>query len=185
MNEFKINNKKIRAEVIADYIGKRRAFAFSCGNATRWLKRAGVNLIPIDGEALKACRFITIEEMDRWFDAFNATSGYLPTYLMERIAKKIESKIPEIKKEKIIAVPFGSGELILALGFFIPLKKIIAIYSNEFAPTRQDGTSPIAEFIKHNCRIAEVKKAKNINDLKKFAKQIGATAFIDTRESEK
>lgn len=185
MKIFKINNKKIRAEVIKEFLGDRRAFAFSCGNVTRWLKRAGVNIIPIDGEALEAKRKITAEEADNWFKAFNATSGYLPTFLMDKIARRIEIENEELRNEPRIAVPFGSGELITTLGFFIPFKNIVAIYSDGFPPTKQDGTSPLARFVARNCETRRAEGATGIEDLRNFAERLGASAFIDTSESEK
>lgn len=188
MRIVNINHKKIRAEIIKGYLGDRRAFAFSCGNATRWLERAGVNLVPIDGRHLKANHYITPEAADHYFNAFNATSGYLPTFLIKRIADRIAEELNRhmpAAHGKIYA-PFGSGELVIALGYIHPLHQIVAVTSNDYAATSQDATSPLTALVGKNSRIFNAKGARNIANLETSASQhaTASDVFIDTSEAE-
>lgn len=188
MNTIKINHKRIRAEIIKEHLGDRRAFAFSCGNATRWLARAGVNIIAIDGLELEAKHYIEPKKAEHYFNAFNATSGCLPTFLMERIADHIAKEINHNRPAEHgkIYAPMGSGELITCLGFLHPLHQIIAVSSNDYAPTFQDGTSPLTSFVAKNCRIIDAKGARNIAALEETARQHATSAdiFINTSEAE-
>ncbi|MBI4160051.1 hypothetical protein HY504_02700 [Candidatus Wolfebacteria bacterium] len=188
MKTVKVNHKRIRAEVIKEHLGEKRAFAFSCGNATRWLARAGVNLIAIDGLELEAKHYIEPKKAEHYFNAFNATSGCLPTFLMERIADHITKEINHNKPAEHgkIYAPFGSGELIVALGYLHPLHQIVAVTSNDFAPTFQDGTSPLTALVGKNCRILDVNGARNVAALEEAARQQATAAdiFINTSEAE-
>lgn len=164
MQIIKLNHKRIRSEVIKEYLGERRAFAFSCGNTTRWLKRAGVNCVPIDGTPLEAHGYIDPETAEFYFDAFNATSGYLPLFLIARIAERIETELSKLTSpsrtmwwslydhigEATLYVPHGSGELVFAFSFLYPSRSIVTVSSQLHPATRQDMPYPLTRFIKRN-----------------------------------
>lgn len=184
MQSIFLNHKKIRAEIIQEFLNGKRAFCFSSGNAAYALKKAGVNLIAVSPkDALNAQKFVPPEEAERYFQAFNATSGCLPVFLVERIAKKIKRKCGRFNPGKNrLFVPFGSGELIMAFSFFFPLNRIVAVTS-DYPPLRQDGTGHLASLIQNNClKVVVVNGAKSIKDIKKrIAKELGENdIFIDT-----
>lgn len=184
MKSIAINNKKIRAEVINEFLGEKRAFCFSSGNAAYALRQAGVNLIAISPfDALTANHFIRPKEAEYYFQAFNATSGYLPTFLLERIAQRVKARCKGgLPIKDRLFIPFGSGELIFVFSFFFPLNRIVAVTSN-YAPLTQDNTSPLAAFVKKNCpKIINVKGAKSIKDIKSIVgkEMKGGDVFIDT-----
>lgn len=184
MRSILINNKKIRAEVIKEFLGEGRAFCFSSGNASYALRKAGVNLIAISPyDALVATRFVRPEEAEYYFQAFNATSGYLPTFLLERIAKKLQKRcVAALPSRGRLFIPFGSGELIFVFSFFFPLNRIVAVTS-DYAPLAQDNTSPLAAFVEKNClKIIKADGAKSIKDIKSIVgkKMKGGDVFVDT-----
>lgn len=182
MKTIKLNHKKIRAEVIAEYLKGDLAVCLSCGNAARELKAAGVNLIPIDGQTLEAKRYITPEEIRRMFPtAFDATSGSLPPFLMERIADRIEGEIGRKIRNKELIVPIGSGELIAALLQFHNKHDIIGIYSNEYDPTDQRIPSPLTKTIRNIVPIYRV-AGETAQDLKTAAGRFcfNEGMYIDT-----
>jgi len=131
---MKINilEKKIRSEVIKDYmqeIGISKAVVFTCGNAAKYLKKIGVEVLAIgEYEDLKPNKWFTHEEIGKKFKGyFNATSGDIPLFLIYKIGQKIR----KIKKNKFKGgeIEVGSGETLLVMIFAYPeLKnKIIPI----------------------------------------------------------
>lgn len=190
MKILKINHKKIRAEVIAEYLKGRRAFAFSCGNATRWLKRAGVNCVPIDGTPLEAHGYIDPEVAEFYFDAFNATSGYLPLFLVERIVGKIREKIYKpASRSQTIYVPRGSGELAFSICFIYPSQQIVTFSSQRHPATKQDVPYPLDSFfIQSVAGHLELNHLSTIEEFKDYLQTRVAKPddiFIDTSEAEK
>lgn len=187
MKRLPLNHKKIRAEIITAHAHGRRIVAFSCGNATRALAEAGANLISIDaGSDLAARRYISPQKAGWIFGgAFNATSGNLPIYMIEEIAHEIKKQIGDDIAGKRIVVPYGSGELILALSYIHKIKDIIAITSDLFPPTQQDGTSPLAPFIEKNFQIIK-SGMRSIEDMALDAElKTDADIFIDTSPANK
>lgn len=134
--------KKIRAEVIADYVkaaGYRGVVAFSCGNATHELKRAGLFVVDIspDGDLSPSNKWWTPAEIRFAFpDLFDATSGHLPAHLMITIADKFKGYLGDIIDSEI---PTGSGETITCLRWAYP--------SVNFKPIR--GVSNATEYSHH------------------------------------
>ena len=142
MVKIYLDEKRIRAEVIKRYLGSERCFAFSCGNATRALKEAGVNVVGISPhDLLSANGYINPLKAKEMFACFDATSGHLPLFLMELIAYEIKNHLIEntdvFQDKELIYVPTGSGETILALSYYIPIARLVAVvdYEDEKSPT--------------------------------------------------
>jgi hypothetical protein len=134
MQKLYVNEKEARAKVITAYLKGRRTFCFSCGNATKELKRAGANLIAIDKTSqLQAKEQIKPEQAEHYFQAFNSTSGCIPLFLLERIAGKLLGDLTKIKDDDPIYVPVGSGELLLVLMFLFPSSRLHP-FSSSYAP---------------------------------------------------
>lgn len=90
--------KRIRAEVVWAYMKRCNiayAVCFSCGNASLYLREAGVPLLDISPHGdLMANRWFTMEEIRQRFpQAFDATSGHLPADLMEDIAERLKKEL--------------------------------------------------------------------------------------------
>jgi hypothetical protein len=153
MQKLYVNEKEARAKVITAYLKGRRTFCFSCGNATKELKRAGANLIAIDKTSqLQAKEQIKPEQAEHYFQAFNSTSGNIPLFLLERIANSIYKqplKQADNNKTLPIYVPVGSGELLLVLMFLFPSSRLHP-FSSSYAPLRfgrADCFSPLSLFL--------------------------------------
>lgn len=186
MQTIPLNHKEIRASVIADYLKGAHCFAFTCGNAGRWLERVGANVAIVDDKILKPQKILTQAEIRRFFPhSFNATSGYLPTFLMAEISNRIEKAIGAEIADRDIVVPFGSGELIVALATFHRFDRIIAITGETYAPTLQDGSSPLARLVENNVLEVVRTAASNAEELKAAAAELfDGLAYIDTSAAE-
>lgn len=148
MKEFYLPNKRIRAEVIKRYYGNQRLYCFSCGNSTRELERAGCNIISItDTTPIIANGWVDSVVSDRYFNGVNVTSGYLPVHLIREIGKQFVEHIGPTDDLERIVVPVGSGETLLALSFFIPLNKMIGVWSSECPPIQRDVRAPLLGFL--------------------------------------
>lgn len=153
MRTIAINHKKIRAEVIKEYLGDRPAFILSCGNGARWLKRAGVACTTVEGEELDTLGYISPRELEERYGGFNTTSGYLPLFLMEEIAKRIAQEIDApMNQNATLYVPRASGELAFALSFLHPSAQIVPITSKQFAPIMPEVFTPLNEWIAFNTK---------------------------------
>ena len=126
--------------------GYKRAVCFTCGNATAFLRSAGVEVVSVgEKEELKPNKWFSHAEIHRyWPDAFNATSGDLPVSLMFEISKRLRRELGE--KYVLGEVETGSGETILCLMLAYPeqAKNAVAVRN----------TSPATAFNKHanlNC----------------------------------
>lgn len=123
--------KRIRAKVVKEYMernGITHAVCFSCGNASRELARAGVNLLDISPQGdMTANRWFTQEEIRRLFpSAFDATSGHLPIDLLNTIAERIKEEVT--LEDEAYTVATGSGETFVVLSIAFPDKHFEPIY---------------------------------------------------------
>lgn len=143
-------NKQLRAEAIKDYIEGRYegAVCFSCGNASRELKAAGVNTIDISprGDLMANRWFRQAEVSDVFPTLFDATSGHLPMELMVNIASRFKRYLGELQGP-CYYVPTGSGETLFCLKLAYPDKKFIAVYNMNEA-TQYDEENPFNEVVK-------------------------------------
>lgn len=125
-------HKKIRANVIKNFIAKKRyrgVVCFSCGNASRELKNVGLNVLDISpkGDLIPNRWFQPSEIAEKFPEYFDATSGHLPMELMIEIAveykKYLGLSLPSCY------IPTGSGETIFCLKLAYPKEELIAVYN--------------------------------------------------------
>lgn len=145
MNLFRFDNKGLRSIAIAYYMrdnGYDKAVCFSCGNASRELRRAGIDVLDISPTGdLQALRWFTIGEVHRHFPThFDATSGHLPMDCMKEVAWWYRAKLKDIPEE--IDLPTGSGETLVCLKIAFPESRITAVYDLDDA-TRYEKDAPL------------------------------------------
>ena len=129
------NEKALRAAVIRAYMGAAGiagAVCFSCGNASRALRVAGVPTIDVSPRGdLIAGHWWTPGEIARtWPHLFDATSGHLPVHLMVEVAREMREKW-NLHPGCTYLVPTGSGETITCLRWAFP--------GSIFKPVRNTG----------------------------------------------
>lgn len=138
-------NKKIRAKVIKKYLqrqNKNKVVCFSCGNASKELKKQGLDVLDISPYGkLVANEWFTSGEIAELFpDRFNATSGYLPFDLMLEIGYAYKKYLGNL--ENVVKVPCGSGETILCLSLVYE-NEFVACYDNSNSATTYDEENPL------------------------------------------
>lgn len=138
--------KIIRANVIAQYIkeaGYRGVVCFSCGNAARALRAAGLMVVEVSPEGpLCPGKWWNPAEIHLvWPDLFDATSGHLPIPLMLKVARALRDHLGELQ-EATYQVPTGSGETIVCLQWAYPDKRFVPLYG--LGPeTRYNNEAPL------------------------------------------
>ena len=147
---LKFNHKQIRSEVIKGYmalIGLDKAVCFSCGNASRALKEAGVVTLDIsDSGDLVANRWFRPYEVAKTFGTyFDATSGHLPLHLMADIAQAFKKELGVLSESEYL-IPTGSGETIICLQIAYPDIKFVAQYNMNKA-TEYSKDAPLNEVV--------------------------------------
>jgi len=160
------DRKWIRAKEIARWMeeaGYDQAICFSCGNASKELKNAGIKTLEIaPGRDLQAQRWFKQSEIRRfWPHCFDATSGNLPAELMERIGWRLATLAKfELKergfidrdrdvliREDTYRITCGSGETLVALAMAKPGFKFEAVYDNENPATRFEKEAPLTPLV--------------------------------------
>lgn len=147
-NLLRFEHKKIRANVIKDYIGVNTpVICFSCGNASRELKLAGLNVLDISPTGdLLALRWFTINEIKQKFNGyFDATSGHLDITLMGLIGKAYKEILGDLPNP--CYVPTGSGETLVCLKLAYPQIDFIAVYNLDYA-TEYSKDAPLNDLVK-------------------------------------
>lgn len=145
MSLFRFENKRIRARAIRAYMeshGYDKAVCFSCGNASRELRNAGINTLDVSpiGDML-ALRWFTIGEIREQFPQhFDATSGHLPMDCMQLVAEMFKEEIGD--RLGSIYLPTGSGETLVCLKMAYPDSKITAVYDMN-AATAYEPSAPL------------------------------------------
>lgn len=139
--------KRIRAQVVRAYMercGIAYAVCFSCGNASRYLREAGVPLIDISPQGdLTANRWFTMEEIRQRFpQAFDATSGHLPTDLMREIADRLRAEL-SFDTDTEYVIPTGSGEGVVCLKMAFPDVRFTPRYDNSDPATEYNEEAPL------------------------------------------
>lgn len=162
MNVLEVPAKAIRAQVIRAHLaesGHPGCVAFSCGNATRALRAAGVWVLDVaPGGALQSTKWWSPAEVHRaWPHLFDATSGHLPIPLMaslaaifrETFAATIEGRPgPHV-------VPTGSGETVVCLAWAFPDARWIARYDDRQPATRYEPRAPLNGLVTRLCHGVE------------------------------
>ena len=131
-NLLRFEHKKIRAEVIKEYLkdkNYRGVVCFSCGNASRELKNVGLNVIDIsvNGDLIANRWFKPSEVHEVFKDYFDATSGHLSIELMQLIGQAYKETLGDLPD--INYIPSGSGETLVCLKLAYPDKNFVAIYN--------------------------------------------------------
>lgn len=147
MTLLRFNHKQIRAEVIARHINKNdRVVCFSCGNASKALKDKGINVLDISPYGdLEALKWFTKDEIKKWFNCFDATSGHLDIQLMEEIGKEYRNILGDLISP--VYVPTGSGETLCCLKIAYPDIDFIAVYNLDEA-TKYSPYAPLNCLVK-------------------------------------
>lgn len=149
--DISLLEKSLRAKIIKKHMqanGYKEAVCFSCGNASKALKKEGVKIIEISpsGDFI-ANRWFKKAEINQIFTgAFDATSGHLPIELMDEIATEIKEKIQLTKNQKY-EIPTGSGETFVVLSLAFPEIEFVPIY-NEDASTEYHEEAPLNNLVK-------------------------------------
>jgi len=129
---FRFNNKQLRAIAIKRYMaahGLDKAVCFSCGNASRALKEAGVKTLDISPTGdLQSNRWFRVGEIRAAFPGyFDATSGHLPIDCMLDVSDEFYFALRILPEA--INLPTGSGETLVCLKLAFPETKITAVYN--------------------------------------------------------
>lgn len=140
------NFKEIRSHIIKKYlehINCNKVVCFSCGNASRELKKVGLDVVDISptGDFLANKWFKSNEIFNLFKDRFNATSGYLPFDLMYDIGLEYRNILGELKSP--VTVPSGSGETLVCLKMAYPDIDFIATFDNNYPATTLDEKTPL------------------------------------------
>lgn len=145
--------KALRARVIRQYMeanGFDKCVCFSCGNASRALKGAGVLCVDISKSGdMVANRWWTKAEISRIFPTcFDATSGHLPIELMVQIAEEMRRCWEYMfVPGNYYNIATGSGETIFCLAIAFPCCHFTAVYDNSNPATEWCEHAPMNEII--------------------------------------
>ena len=147
-------HKQLRAAIIKEYLARSRynkVVCFSCGNAVKALKEAGVDTLYIgDNGDFKPSKWFTPSDINYIFpEYFDATSGHLSIEIMLAIAESYKNYLGELNDD-IIYVPTGSGETVFCLKLAYPQKKFVAVYNLNDA-TRYDEENPFNKIVEIIC----------------------------------
>lgn len=126
------HRKALRAAVIAQHVresGLPGVVCFSCGNASRALKEAGLFVVEIaPGGDLSTGRWWTAPEIARaWPHLFDATSGHLAFPVMAAVADALRIDLGELPAGTY-TVPTGSGETLVCLSMAYPACRFLPVY---------------------------------------------------------
>lgn len=136
------HRKALRAAVIARHVreaGLPGVVCFSCGNASKALKEAGLFVVEIaPGGDLSAGKWWTAPEIARaWPHLFDATSGHLPPPVMSAVAAALRDDLGDLSPATF-EVPTGSGETLVCLAMVYPGSRFRPVYGvgrgTEFEP---------------------------------------------------
>lgn len=142
VNLFRFPNKAIRAQAIKEYMNKagyKKAICFSCGNASKALKKIGVDVLDISRSGdLEALRWFTQAEIKAAFPQyFDATSGHLPMECLLMVAERFKTYLQKIPDH--IYLPTGSGETLIELKLAFPNTEITAVYDIDKATRYEEA----------------------------------------------
>ena len=159
MKLLKIDNKRIRSEVIKKYLNNKNykgVVCFSCGNATRELKKVGLNVIDISpkGDLIPNRWYKPSEVTETFVSYFDATSGHLSIELMQLIGEAFKKELGDIPNTNYVAT--GSGETITCLKLAYPDKDFIAVYNlNDATKYEDEATLEVGDTYKINIDLDE------------------------------
>lgn len=146
--------KRLRAELVARHLGSTelertlaRVVCFTCGNAGRELRRAGLRPVTVGPqEPLQAGRWWTPSEIRAaWPGFFDATSGHLPAWAMVELGELLHAELGPLP-DRPLGVPTGSGETLAALRWSYPRAQLVAVVNLD-ANTQHDPRMPLAPLV--------------------------------------
>lgn len=146
--------KAIRACIIKRHMEENhidRCVCFSCGNASRAIKEAGIPCVEISpGGDLSANRWWSMNEIRNTFpDSFDATSGHLPIDMMNQLAAEYRVTLSDtIKEGQTYIIPTGSGETVICLRMAFPKSRFIAQWDNHDPSCEYSDQAPMAQLVK-------------------------------------
>lgn len=145
--DVSLTEKRLRADVIRAYMADNdiaRAVCFSCGNASAALKNAGVPVLDISPRGdMESRRWFTQAEISRLFPLlFDATSGHLPVFLMQRIANRLRTEL-SFSQDIEYEIPCGSGETVVCLKMAFPQVNFTPVYDNSDPATEYSPNAPL------------------------------------------
>jgi len=152
-NDFNLKVKKIRAFIIKshlDKLGLDTCVCFTSGNATRFLRRAGLKVVSIGNkEDLSSNKWFSYTDIQKSFNGlFDATSGHLPLPFLNEISSRLKKEYAGFfNKDKIYPIKIGSGETILCLKLAFPEISFEPIRIKGYAPTKFDKEAPLNDLI--------------------------------------
>jgi hypothetical protein len=152
------DNKEIRAKVIRRHVisaGYKGVVCLSCGNASAALKKEELNVIDISPRGiLLPNKWFTPAEIHELFpDHFDATSGHLPLWLMEKIGAAYRANLGDL--DDFQEVPSGSGETIICLSLAYPKHTFIAVYNNNKPETEYSPDAPLNAVVRALCGVSQ------------------------------
>lgn len=82
-------------------------------------------------------------------DSFDATSGHLPTDLMNQLAEEYALIFSDtIKEGQTYTIPTGSGETVICLRMAFPKSRFIAQWNNQDPSCEYSDHAPLARLVK-------------------------------------
>lgn len=157
-----IDEKRVRAGVIAAYLERNRMFGgvvcFTCGNAGAALRKAGVNVLTVGvGQDVSVPDWWGQERIrNTWPHLFDATSGHLPVEMMGEIGELLRCEsllLNTLDRDEPIYVASGSGETVVALSMVFPEHSFVAEYDNRVAATRFSLWAPLSALVQRMCEV--------------------------------
>lgn len=150
MRLLKLENKRIRAEVIKEFLKWKKydwVVCFSCWNATKELKKVWLNVIDIspNWDFIPNRRFFPNEVKQVFPTYFDATSWHLSIELMQKIWEAFKKELWEIWDENYVAT--WSWETIVELKLAYPDKDFIAVYNLDKA-TQYDEEATLNSLVR-------------------------------------
>lgn len=146
--------KQLRAGVIASWCGAARVkhvVCFTCGNAASALRATGLDTVLEIGPRgeLLAGTWWDQATIARYFPGyFDATSGHLPSELMNQLAVTYFNHLAQDLTEAAYDVPTGSGETLVALALAFPHKEFHAVYSSKDASCAYSPRAPLNALVR-------------------------------------
>lgn len=157
-------NKTIRSQVVLDYAinaGYQGIVIYSCGNASNELIKLAQGQIEII--APQSDTWLSQEEIAKKYRGyFDATSGHLPLFLMQRISNEYRAWFDDrggLPSGNLV-VPTGSGETIVCLQIAYPDRSFVAQY-NVDRGSQYNDEAPLNDFVFQNFEVRGVSLDKD------------------------
>lgn len=149
-NWINLKVKAIRSKIIKRHlnsIGINKCVCFTCGNAARFLRREGLEVIGVGrNQKLLPAKWFGFTEIAQQFNGlFDATSGHLPLPLLTEIAQELRKEIKHWRGQKTILT--GSGETFVVLSLAFPNIKFTPIRDGK-AETKFNKKAPLNTLVK-------------------------------------